>query len=166
MKSKYKIWQFEYDFLKNKELYESIQTPASANCDCAYCKNFFLAKGNIYPSEITDLYSMLGIEIQKEVYIAHCARKEAGLHFYDGAHVCIGHVLTADNKYLNAIRRYIGLPEVHKYKKVNERFSLLISEKVILPSSPVLDPHKSEMFQINFFAVVPWVLESEPEPTD
>ena len=155
MRAQYKSWEFEYDPEKTADLYKSIEMPASLECGCDPCKNFALAKATIYPAEILNLFSKLGIEMEKEVYLVHTARKQPGLHYYSGAHVCFGRIL-------------VGNPISQKqtlYERVNDTYSILIDQTVSLPSSPIFDRYKSELFQLNFFVLVPWVLAHEPEPT-
>jgi len=129
--------------------------PASLECGCGPCRNFAVAKASIYPAEIRELFSKLGIEIEKEVYLVHTARKQPGFHYYSGAHVSFGRVLKGDQKKRKETA----------YEEVNASFSMLISETISLPSSSILDPHVGELFQVNFFALVPWLLANEPEPT-
>jgi len=165
MKTNFKKWVLEYDPVANQQLYAGVEKSASEECNCSDCKNFLKMRDKIYPKEILDLYFMMGIDPNKEIYLTHTARKEPGLHYYTGAHISNGSFSTCNNDLLSKIRKFIGLPQKIKYKEITTTFLMLISSPVVLPLASTIKVQRDKIFQIEFFVLVPWVLESEAEPT-
>ncbi|MDH4164247.1 MAG: hypothetical protein OEW15_16410 [Nitrospirota bacterium] len=163
----YKKWKLDYEFEKNRNFYKGISIPPPAelpNSDTD--DNFAAVKSKIYPQEIIDLYEKLGIDIQKEVYLVHTARKEPGFHYYSVAHVCFGKVLAGHKSFTNSLRKLVGLPKVERGESVDNACGILISPVIYLPIEPsVGDDPASDAFQIELIVTAPWVLKNIPEPT-
>lgn len=79
---KYKDWTFEVDFQRTKEVYERTESGGSEMCECTPCKNFAANKENIFPDEIKELFSNLGIDYKKECETWHMCKLDNGLHHY------------------------------------------------------------------------------------
>jgi hypothetical protein len=76
-------------------------------------------KDGIYPKEILEQFLTMGIDPQKEIELSHCARKEPGLHYYSGAHISYGSVVSGNQGFLNRIRKSLGVAQKYKYEEVN-----------------------------------------------
>lgn len=82
--TRYKDWSLRADKTFNLDTYTKIEKSSSEVCNCKECRNFFVQKKSIYPTEIKELFIILGIDIFKEPEISHFADLENGLHFYSG----------------------------------------------------------------------------------
>jgi hypothetical protein len=162
---KYRRWTIDYDRDKNLELYRSLDKSGSENCSCSTCRNFLRVKSSIYPGEIIDFYQTMGIEPLKEIYLCHSARKEPGLHYYSGSHISYGKLVSGNPDFINIIRKLFNVSQKLVYEQVTESFGILLEDSSsLLPLPEKLSKDRYNLFVIEFVAIIPWVLENEPEP--
>lgn len=81
---KYRDWELIVDIETTKKTYEKIKIGGVESCVCNDCKNFANNRENIYPQEIKELLTNLGIDYHKECEVWHYSKDELGRHCYSG----------------------------------------------------------------------------------
>ncbi|MFY7890138.1 MAG: hypothetical protein ACOVOW_14585 [Spirosomataceae bacterium] len=81
---KYRDWELIVDKKLTEQTYEKIEISGVESCNCNYCKNFANNRENIYPKEIKELLTSIGIDYRKECEVWHYCKDEFGRHCYSG----------------------------------------------------------------------------------
>ncbi len=154
---KYKEWTFEVDYKRTKEIYDKIEFGSPEVCGCNHCKNFAANRERIYPDEIKDLLSKIGIDYKKESEIYHMARLDNGLHLYGGWFHFKGKIIEGkDCK--------IELPDggwTWDSVNVKDGFSIAFMKGSAL--SYFDKNEKDDLIQIEFIVNSEWVIDKELE---
>lgn len=81
---KYRDWELIVDKELTKQTYEKVEIGGVESCTCKDCKNFANNRENIYPQEIKELLTNLGIDYRKECEVWHYCKDELGKYCYSG----------------------------------------------------------------------------------
>jgi len=81
---KYREWELIVDRELTKQTYDKVEVGGVESCTCSDCKNFANNRENIYPEEIKNLLTELGIDYRKECEVWHYCKDELGRHCYSG----------------------------------------------------------------------------------
>jgi hypothetical protein len=140
-------WQFTCDRQATEDAYAREGTGNSAHCTCNGCRNFVVARCDVYPKAFLTLLDSLGIHPAKDGEVYHNGRLSPGIHHYGGWFHFVGTLdVTGD------------FPPV----QFAEGFSVYLCSK----SAPCLPALKDlPLVQVEFTAsAVPWRLnELEPD---
>lgn len=153
----YKNWTFEVDYDRNKVVYENIIVVDDERCACANCRNFSANRENLYPQEIKELLTALGIDYKKEIEVYQIAKLENGLHQYVGWFNFKGRIIEGkDGK--------VELPHARwtlDLEKVEGSFSIAFMKGAALHQFS--GHEKDDLLQIKFMVESEWVIDKELE---
>jgi hypothetical protein len=139
-------WQFTCDRQATADTYAREATSTSVQCTCNGCRNFVVARCDVFPKAYFALLDSLGIDPAKDGEVYHNGRRSPGKHHYGGWFHFVGALdVTGD------------FPPV----QVAKGFSVYLCSK----SAPCLPALKDlPLVQVEFTAsAVPRCL-TEPEP--
>ncbi len=153
----YRDWTFEVDFDRTIQVYKSMDSGSPELCSCNDCKNFVENREAIYPSEIKDLLSYLGIDYRKEMEISHFCKLENGLHHYGGWFHFKGAIIKGKDCKINLPNGGSTFDTVH----VTKDFQIAFMKD---NSLHIFDQNeKNELIQIEFLANSEWIIDKELE---
>ena len=138
-------WRLEVDVDATRAAYTSIARGDPESCGCIYCRNFTSARERAYPEEVRRFYSQFGISVDREAETYEAGRVEEGRHRYGGWHHFIGRIIQGADA---------GL-------EIAPGFSVSFQESKSCAEPAFHDV--PAVVQIEFFTVLPWVLEEQPE---
>jgi hypothetical protein len=81
--SRFGNWTFRLERLATQEAYAMCPLGGDDTCDCAFCRNFRLARERVFPEPFLQLLDSLGIDPLKDGEVYHVACP-GGLHAYGG----------------------------------------------------------------------------------
>ena len=81
---KYKDWEFEVDKELTEHTYKKVSGSGADTCTCHDCKNYVAFRDKVFPDEIIELFSDLGVDYRKEVEIISYETLPNGLHHIGG----------------------------------------------------------------------------------
>lgn len=138
-------WKFTADREATAKAYAAAPMGRSETCDCSGCRNFRMARSQMFPAGFLGLLDDLGIDPQKASEIVHYGRLEDGLHYYGGWYHFVGH-----------------LEETGDFAPVE--FGPGFNAFMLRARAPRLSTFRgSEVVQLEFDCkVVPWLLD-EPD---
>lgn len=153
---KFRDWEFEVDQELTKQTYQKVFDSGADTCICSDCKNYVAYRSHVFPYEVKQLFSDLGIDYKKEVEIMSFGRASNGLHHITGWFHFKGQVLAGKDS-------RIPLPEGKGFAldltKINDNFSIGFSEGDDL----TLFENKDCLIQVKFDTNIPWVINKELE---
>lgn len=137
-------WTYSVDRDATNAAYKAVEHCGCETCECAYCRNFRLARAQVYPDSFLALLNELGIDPLKDGEVYQNYRVSPGCHDYGGWFHFVG-TLQQDN------------PQVD----LDDSLSVHICNS----SAPRLASlEKLAVVELTFHAsAVPWLL-SEQEP--
>jgi len=144
-------WNLQYDTEATCHIYSRIPFGGAEECGCDMCRNFIMARDQIYPKEVHDTFEILGIDMKKETEASHVHRIEPGWHFYLGMFHFIGKV--EHNKASNNQKK-----GPLKLVPVTKNFSWGFLSKSNLAHKEFAE---HTLVQIDFSVVVPWLLNGK-----
>lgn len=136
-------WILKIDVEKTKEYYDSITV--EDGCDCDYCKNYIKAC-ETFSKEVTDFYTMLGIEPRKEGEFMEF-ETDTDKHLYMGFYHLVGEIVKRPNKGADK------WDDANIIKIGNVKFTF--TDKLDL----VPDNFPKPVIQLGFEVMLPWLLE-------
>lgn len=137
-------WILECDVEATRRAYAQIASGDPEVCGCLFCRNFAASRSGIYPASARRLYSQLGISVELEAEVYELGPTTSGGRLYGGWHHFVGRV-------------------AHDPGHVMELSSSF--ELKFRPGRDLAAPAFGEasLVQVEFHAVVPWVLPELPE---
>lgn len=137
----------EYDDLLTREIIKDFVS-GPQECTCCFCRNFLLAREQVYTEDFKKLLSQLGINYTKEIEVFQYYRISPGKQLYGGWHNFVGKIQMQDEK------------EVHNLVPDIKNFAWSFNEKhILIPKEFGNNP----VVQIQWTGIVPWLLD-EIEP--
>jgi len=88
-------WKYSVDRDATINAYCQTECGGADTCDCAFCRNFRVAREHVFPEAFLRLRDELGIDPLKDGEVYHYARLSPGRHDYGGWYHFIG---TLDEK--------------------------------------------------------------------
>ena len=154
----FKRWTFDADPPATQTAHDSILLGSPEICSCLHCKNFAAARSHIYPPEALALFDQLGIPIDHESEIWEAGPVEGGKCLYGGWFHFVGSNLIGRD----AKVKLSDTTGSWDLESITPEFSLgLTKELALVPAAMSGRP----ILQIEFQALVPWVLEETyPNP--
>ena len=152
---KHKGWTFEVDKELTENTYVSISGSGADTCVCNDCKNYVAYRDKVFPKEIIDLFHELGIDYRKEAEITKWEIQSNGLHHIGGCFHFKGRVLTGKDY-------RVPLPSgghTFDLTPITDNFSIGFAEG----SGLTLFEDKTELVQVEFDTVIPWVIDKTLE---
>tara|TARA_Y100000310_G_C20291529_1_gene627440 strand:- start:45 stop:530 length:486 start_codon:yes stop_codon:yes gene_type:complete len=153
----FKDWNFSVDKQTTSETYERIETPGAEACGCDNCLNFAAQRTNIYPTEIKELFSELGINWMKETEVSHYARTASEQHYYGGWFHFKGNF---EGTNCEVPTGNDGNGYTLELTPISGNFSIGFRYGNALTAFS----DTNELVQIEFECKIPWVLADKPEP--
>ncbi|HSV03330.1 MAG TPA: hypothetical protein VLI41_09000 [Phenylobacterium sp.] len=83
-------WKFTVDREATARAYATATGGGADTCDCAWCRNFRLARDKVFPERFLAFLDELGIDYRKDGEVYELCRLEAGFHLYGGWYHFIG----------------------------------------------------------------------------
>ena len=83
-------WKYSVDRDATIRAYGQTDHGGADTCDCAGCRNFRLARAQVFPADFLALLDELGIDPLKDAEVYHVARRAAGGHVYGGWYHFVG----------------------------------------------------------------------------
>lgn len=80
----YGPWTLRVDVAETEAAYRQLGPTGADECGCITCRNFALIRDEVYPPEVLDLFSSLGVDFLKEDEVIHFNRLPSGLNSYMG----------------------------------------------------------------------------------
>lgn len=145
-------WIIQVDIEKTREFYKAFYE-ITEGCDCIYCKNYVKACDN-YSDDVKQLFNELGIIPTKEAEVYQIYEIKPGKHLYGGFYHIVGRILEGKDCWqfvLDSTRsqELVNLTDDFKYGFSND--NALVDETFPKP-----------IIQLEFEAIIPWVLEENP----
>ncbi|GAA5023901.1 hypothetical protein GCM10011506_07070 [Marivirga lumbricoides] len=153
----FKNWNFSVDKQTTLEAYEQVETSGAESCGCDNCLNFAAQRTNVYPNEIKELLTELGINWMKEVEVSHYARTAPEQHYYSGRFHFLG---TFDGKNCEIPLQGGSNGFSLDLTPISETFSIGFRHSSDLTAFS----DKNKLVQIEFECKIPWVLTEKSEP--
>lgn len=153
----FRRWELECDPIATNHGYLQLTSGAPELCGCVPCRNFAAVRHKIYPAPVLRLFEELGIVVGREAEVYHNCQVEPGWHNYGGWFHFVGTIAAGTD----ASRQIAPNAWAFDMEKVNDRFELCFTRRIGLLSK-VFEGHP--VLQLEFIAIVPWVLP-EPGPT-
>jgi len=150
----YRYWELYADKELTAQTYLKLEHSSAESCGCDYCKNFIEQREQIFPDEIKELFSKLGIDYQKEIEVSEFAKLENGLHYYSGWFHFKGDFIGKD---CTVLLQNGG--HTFDLTKITDDFSIGFRYDNAL--TPI--KNKNGVVQIEFDCHLPWILPNEPE---
>ncbi len=121
-------------------------------CGCLTCRNFALARPQLYPPEVLSLFEKLGIPSDREAEVYHITRLPSGLHLYGGFFHLVGALVAGDD----VKKRAKSSIRTFELEPVSDRFSLGFTRDVQLVPETFAG---LALVQLEFTAESPWVID-------
>lgn len=154
---KYRDWVFEVDKELTRQTYQKVTGSGADTCVCNDCKNYVAYRDKVFPDEINQLFTDLGVDYKKEVEITSFEKLPNGLHHVGGWFHFKGRVLEGKDYRL-------PFPDGNGFTfdltKVFDDFSIGFSSG----SDLAFFEDKQGLVQIEFDTNIPWVIDKEVEP--
>jgi len=151
----FREWEFLVDRNITEETYSEIPFGGANGCKCNYCKNFAQQRETIYPKDVKELFSKLGIDFRKEVEVAHYVKNENETHLYGGWFHFKGKMIKGKD-----CKIPLGNGgSTFDFVDLTPNFGIGFTHDNALTS---FNP-KDGLVQIEFTVNLPWVLEKELE---
>lgn len=148
---RYKSWGIEYDEMLTCQIYKKLIS-GPEKCDCDNCKNFLLARENLYPESLKEILNQLGIDYKKEAELCYFNRVKPGWHLYKGWFHFVGKLQNPPRD--NDLRIFELVPDFEDFAWSFFDKRDLVSEE--FGNNPVV--------QLEWIGIVPWVInKEEPE---
>lgn len=140
-------WVYTVDRGGTIAAYERAECGGADTCDCAYCRNFRLARVHVFPEAFPAFLDQLGIDANKDAEVYHTHQVLPGQHFYAGWFHFVGSLEATGD-----------FPQVE--------FGSAFKVWMCSANAPRLAAFKDlPVVELNFSCdAVPWLL-NEPEPT-
>lgn len=142
-------WTIDADPARTRAAYLRWRQEGTYCCDCAYCRNFEAARSHIYSSELLRSLAKLGVAPPlKETEVYELGEVEPERRLYGGWFPVVGQLLAG--------------PEGHSPRNLDEEPIRNTLEIISVSAGGVMLPEAfraEPVVDINFLAVVPWVLE-------
>ena len=151
---KFRDWELIVDKELTKKTYEKVKIGGVESCPCNECKNFAHNRENIYPQEIKNLLTDLGIDYDKECEVWHYCKDELGRHCYSGWFHFKGKFIGE-----NCSKQIDESTSTFELTKITDTFSLGFHYN----SSLSFFEDKENLVQIEFDVKTSWTIEKELE---
>lgn len=153
----YRNWIFEVDYERTKEVYGELPSGSPERCTCSDCKNYSVNRENIYPQEIKNLLSELGIDYKKEVEIYSICRLNNGQYQYGGWFHFKGRIKVGRDCKVDLG----GGTSQFQLETITDGFDIGFTKDFALRYFE--DEEKNDLIQIEFTAISDWVIGKELE---
>lgn len=153
---KYRNWVFEVDFLLTQQAFSNFAVGGADSCACYDCKNYVAFKDNVFPAEIRELFSALGIDFKKEVEIWAIQKLENGLHEIGGWFHFKGKIISGTDCRKPDIT---GNGYSVNLTPINKNFEIGFTSGNDL----TFFENKRGLVQVEFVTAIPWVIDKKME---
>ena len=151
---KFREWELIVDKELTKQTYDKIEIGGVESCTCNDCKNFGNNRENIYPQEIKNLLTDLGIDYHKECEVWHYCKDDLGRHCYSGWFHFKGHF-----KGKSCSRQISNTTSTYELTTITDTFSLGFLHDSML----TFFENKENIVQVEFDTKTSWTIEKELE---
>ncbi|WP_201587345.1 hypothetical protein [Psychrobacter jeotgali] len=146
----YKDWTLIVDVEATKRFYAKQPIGSAEACGCYNCQNFVANGDSIYPNEIKDLFSQLGIDYTKDNEASYIGHHE-GVYWYFGWFFYCGKLIGKDSR----VQLDDGTSTVETVP-VDDKFSIGFCRTGVY-----LAQDNDKFIQIEVFVELPWVIDKE-----
>jgi hypothetical protein len=152
----FRDWQFEVDRELTKRTYNKVIGSGADTCICNDCKNYVAFRDKVFPDEVRELLSDLGIDYKKEVEVSTFEILPNGLHHIGGWFHFKGRVI-------NGKDYRIPLPSGNGHTidltNITNNFSIGFAEGNAL----TYFEETNGLVQVEFMTNIPWVIPKSLE---
>lgn len=153
---KYRNWEFEVNLELTKRTYANILVSGADTCACSDCKNYVAYRDKVFPEEILNLFTALGIDYRKEVEITIWEARPKGLYHIGGWFHFSGKILSGKNC---RVPNDVGEGYTLELTNIYDNFSIGFTEGNDL----TYFNEKAGLIQIEFATDIPWIVNSSLE---
>ena len=150
-------WIFLVDKKLTQSIYLRVAKGGADNCNCSMCKNYVVARQNLFDLSLRNFFKTVGVEMNKEYEVCHMNKETNGLHLYSTWFDFAGQILDGRNC---KIQTKDGKSSIEHFD-INSNLSV-----AFLPSTKPADSffdNVEEVVSINFLLTIPWTI-NEKEP--
>ncbi len=157
----YKNWSFKPNREETARAYAAVKRASAEESESIEGVNYAKQRDRVFPKEIKELFEALGIDYKKEPEVSHYKELGNGEHLYTGWFHFKGSFDGPD--YLDKISQ-----ENTEDKKefnvfaITKRFSIGFRNESFLANFE----DRSNLVQVEFECIIPWVLDVEFEPEE
>jgi hypothetical protein len=148
-------WTLRAEPEKTRSAYAGL-VAASERCGCNICKNFQVAREQVFGHEARALLAELGVDFAREIEVVHTHRIARGRHAYEGWFHLFGILESGRDAYVPR-----GDFFAVELEACGETLSLGFTARLRGVSSVWVN---APMVQLDFAAIVPWLLDID-EPS-
>ena len=152
---KFNNWLFSIDVEANISAYNNCPQSGADECPCDDCQNYARFRANI-PDEIIQFFHQAGIDPRKESEVWRAARNENGQHLYLGWYHFKGKMIEGED-----CKQMLGPTSfTDKLEPITPTFGIGFTKG----NAPSIFVDKTNLVQIEFSTIIPWVLGHDSEP--
>lgn len=115
----FKNWTFDVDQMLTKTLYSNIMWGRADAIPTKEFKNYSAQRNFIFPQEVMDFFTALGVDLRKELKIKHY-QEDDGLNTYTGTFYAVGDIKKGDSCKVEICEGHC----VFELTPINENFSI------------------------------------------
>ena len=151
---KYKDWEFTADVETTKTTYKNVSIASAEASESIEGVNFAKQREKIYPQEIKDLFTSLGIDYKKETEVSHHKVLDDGQHVYTGWFHFKG-----DFSGPGYLDKQKGDDKTFNITPISDKFGIGFRRENFLTEFE----DRSNLVQVEFECLLPWILDVEFE---
>ncbi|GAB3292247.1 hypothetical protein ACFQT0_07300 [Hymenobacter humi] len=155
---KYKDWELIVDKELTEATYKKVAAGGADDCTCSNCKNYVAYREQVFPDEVLELFSELGVDYRRDVEIVSYEVLPNGNHHIGGWFHFKGRILAGDDCRLPLPSGGYSL----KLKSITGNFSIGFAES----SDLTWFKDKAGLVQIEFETIIPWVIDKSLEDSN
>jgi hypothetical protein len=154
---KFKDWDFKVDKDATMNAYTSTKVGSAEDSQTLTGLNFLKQRDQIFPDEIKDLFTSLGINYKKEAEVSHHEALSDGQHLYSG--------------WFHFKGEFTGPNYLDKQNEESKDFNLISIGKNFAigfrkENFLTFFEDRNNLVQVEFECIIPWILEEEFEDAD
>ena len=152
---KFRDWTLEVEKELTQQTYDKISGSGADTCVCNNCKNYVAYRDKVFPDEIKNLFTDLGVDYRKEVEITSWEKLPNGHYHVGGWFHFKGRVLNGKDHRVPLA----GGGVTFDLTKISDNFSIGFAEGNDL----TFFEERSGLVQIEFDTHIPWVIDKKLE---
>ena len=152
---RFRKWLFSVDETATTLAYAQCLISGADECTCDDCRNYAQSRTNV-PEEVAVFFKNVGIDYRKESEVWRAGTISANQHWYFGWYHFKGQLLEGTDCKVNLGNDSSTL----ELESVSSNFSIGFTQA----EAPSIFTDKTNLVQIEFSVVIPWVLGEHTKP--
>ena len=150
---KFRDWVFLVDQAATQAAYAAIARGGADECTCEDCRNFAQQRPDLYPAEVRELFTNLGIDYNKESEVYTVDKMSNGFRQYYGWLHFRGKILAGED--CSVPFRADG--SNMEFAKITDNFSVGFTDGY----APSIFKDSEGLVQIELATLIPWLAPSK-----